>query len=47
VCASRAKSARSCCLMLNLLKFSLYLVLNKILQYGDLKALGCFPYSVV
>jgi hypothetical protein len=39
-CASYTKSARSCCLVLKLLKFSLYLVLNEKIQYShkdDLK----------
>jgi hypothetical protein len=47
VCASCAKSARSCCLALKLLKFSLYLVLNKKFQYGNLEAPRCLSYSVV
>jgi hypothetical protein len=47
VCTSYAKSARSCCLVLNLLKFSLYLMLNEIFQYDDLKAPGCLPYPDV
>jgi hypothetical protein len=47
VCASYAKSTRSCGLVLKLLKFSLYLVLNEKFQYGDLEALGCLPYPVV
>jgi hypothetical protein len=47
VCASCAKSAHSCCLVLNLIKFSLYLVLNEKFQYGDLEAPGCLPYPVV
>jgi hypothetical protein len=47
VYASYAKSAHSCCLVLKLLKFSLYLVLNEKFQYGDLKALGCLLYPVV
>jgi hypothetical protein len=47
VCASCAKSACLCCLVLKLLKFNLYLVLNKKFQYSDLKALGCLPYPVV
>jgi hypothetical protein len=47
VCASCAKSTRSCGLVLKLLKFSLYLVLNEKFQYGDLEALGCLPYPVV
>jgi hypothetical protein len=47
VCASCAKSARSCCLVLKHLKFSLYLMLNEKFQYGDLEALGCLPYPVV
>jgi hypothetical protein len=47
VCASCAKSAHSCFLVLKLLKFSLYLVINKKIQYGDLEALGCLPYTVV
>jgi hypothetical protein len=47
VCVSHAKSVRSCCLELNLLKFSLYLLLNEIFQYGDLKAPGCLSYLVV
>jgi hypothetical protein len=34
VCATCAKSARSCCIVLKLLKFSLYLVLNENFQYG-------------
>jgi hypothetical protein len=47
VCASHAKSAHSCYLVLNLLKFSLYLVLNEIFQYGYLEAPGCLSYLVV
>jgi hypothetical protein len=47
VCASCAKSAHSCCLVLKLLKFSLYLVLNEKFQYDDLEALGCLPYPVM
>jgi hypothetical protein len=47
VCASCAKSVRSCCLVLKLLEFNLYLVLNEKFQYDDLEALGCFPYPVV
>jgi hypothetical protein len=47
VCASCAKSACSCCLLLKLLKFSLYLVLNEKFKYSDLKALGCLLYLVV
>jgi hypothetical protein len=47
VCVSSAKSACSCCLMLKLLKFSLYLVLNQKFQYDNLEALGCLPYLVV
>jgi hypothetical protein len=47
VCASCAKSARSYCLVLKLLKFSLHLVLNEKFQYGDLKASECLPYPVV
>jgi hypothetical protein len=35
-----AKSVCSYCLVLKLLKFSLYLVLNEKFQYGDLEALG-------
>jgi hypothetical protein len=46
VCASCAKSARSCCLVLKLLKFSLFLVLNKKFQYSDLEAPRCLPYQV-
>jgi hypothetical protein len=46
-CASSAKSARSCCLVLKLLKFSLYLMLNEKFQYSGLKALGCLPYPVM
>jgi hypothetical protein len=34
VCASCAKSARYCGLVLKLLKFSLYLALNEEFQYG-------------
>jgi hypothetical protein len=33
--------------VLNLIKFSLYLVLNEKFQYGDLEAPGCLPYLVV
>jgi hypothetical protein len=47
VCASCAKSARSCCLVLKLLKFSFYLMLNKKFQYGDLEAPGYLSYPVV
>jgi hypothetical protein len=47
VCASCVKSACSCCLVLKLLKFSLYLVLNKKFHYGDLEAPGCLPYPFV
>jgi hypothetical protein len=47
VCASCAKSARSCCLVLKLLNFCLYLVLNEKFQYDDLESLGCLLYSVV
>jgi hypothetical protein len=47
VCASSAKSARSCCLELKLLKFSLYLVLNEKFRYGDLKAPECLLYPLV
>jgi hypothetical protein len=47
VCASCAKSAHSCWLVLKLLKFSLYLVLNEKFQYGDLKVPRCLPYPVV
>jgi hypothetical protein len=47
VCASCAKSARSCCLMLKLIKFSLYLVLNEKFQYGEVKASGCLLYPVM
>jgi hypothetical protein len=47
VCAFCAKSARSCCLALKLLKSSLYVVLNEKFQYGDLEALGCLPYPVM
>jgi hypothetical protein len=46
VCVSCAKSARSYYFVLKLLKFSLYLVLNKKFQYGDLEALGCLSYPV-
>jgi hypothetical protein len=41
------KSARSFCLVLKFLKFSLYLVLNENIQCGDLEAPGCLPYPVV
>jgi hypothetical protein len=47
VCASCAKSAHSYCLVLKLLKFSLYHMLNEKFQYGDLKAPGCLVYPVV
>jgi hypothetical protein len=47
VCVSCAKSACSCCLVLKLLKFSLYLVVNEIFQSSDLEALGCLLYPVV
>jgi hypothetical protein len=47
VCASCAKSACSCYLVLKLLKFSLYLVLSKKFQYGDLEVSGCLTYPVV
>jgi hypothetical protein len=47
VCASYAKSACSCFLVLKLLKFSLYLVLNEKFWYGDLEAPGCLPYHVM
>jgi hypothetical protein len=47
VCASCAKSARSCCLVLKLLKFSLHLVLNETFEYGDLEAPWCLSYLVV
>jgi hypothetical protein len=47
VCASSAKSAHSCCLVLKLLKFSLCLVLNETFQYGDLEAPRCLSYPVV
>jgi hypothetical protein len=47
VCASCVKRARSCCLVIKLLKFSLYLVLNEKFQYGDLKTPGCLLYPVV
>jgi hypothetical protein len=47
VCVSCAKRARSCCLVLKFLKFSLYLVLNEKIQYGDLKALGWLSYQIV
>jgi hypothetical protein len=47
VCASCAKSAGLCCLVLKLLKFSLYLVLNEKFRYADFEALGCLPYPVV
>jgi hypothetical protein len=47
LCASSAKSACSCCLVLKVLKFSLYLVLNVKFQYDDLVAAGCLPYPVV
>jgi hypothetical protein len=47
VCASCAKSACSCCLVLKLLKFSFYLMLNKKFQYGDLEDPRCLPYPVV
>jgi hypothetical protein len=46
VCVACAKSARSCCLVLKLLKFSLYLVLNKKFQYDNLDAPRCLPYLV-
>jgi hypothetical protein len=35
------------CLVLKLLKFSLYLKLNEKFQYGDLEAPGCLPYTVM
>jgi hypothetical protein len=47
VCASCAKSVRSCCLVLKLLKFNLYHVLNEKFQYGDLESSGCLSYPVV
>jgi hypothetical protein len=47
VCTTCAKSARSYCLVLKLLKFSSYLVLNEKFQCGDLEAPGCLPYPVV
>jgi hypothetical protein len=47
VCASCAKSAHSCCLVLKHLKFIMYLVLNKKFQYGDFEAPGCLPYLVM
>jgi membrane-associated HD superfamily phosphohydrolase len=47
VCARCAKSACSCCLVLKLLKFSLYLMLNKKFQYNDLEAPRCLSYPVV
>jgi hypothetical protein len=47
VCVSYAKSACSSCLVLKLLKSSLYLVLNEKFQYGDLKALRYLPYPVM
>jgi hypothetical protein len=47
VCASCAKSAHSCCLVLKHLKFSLYLVFNEKFQYSDLEASGCLSYLVV
>jgi hypothetical protein len=47
VYVSCAKSARSCCLVLKLLKFSLYLVLNEKFQYGDLEDPGCLTYPVM
>jgi hypothetical protein len=47
VCASCAKSAHSCCLVLKHKKFSLYLVLNEKFQYGDLEAPWCILYLVV
>jgi hypothetical protein len=47
VCASCAKSARSYCLVLKLLKFNLYLVLNEKFQYGGLEAPGYLPCPVV
>jgi hypothetical protein len=47
VCASCYKSARSYCLVLKLLKFSLYLVLNEKFHYGDLEASGYLLYSVL
>jgi hypothetical protein len=40
-------NACSCCFVLKLLKFSLYLVLNEKFQYGDLKSPMCLPYPVV
>jgi hypothetical protein len=47
VCASGAKSAQSCYLVLKLLKINLYVVLNEKFQYGDLEAPGCLSYPVV
>jgi hypothetical protein len=47
VCTSCAKSARSYCLVLKLLKFSLHHVLNEKFQYGDVEDLGCLSYPVV
>jgi hypothetical protein len=47
VCASCAKSARSYYLVLKLLKFSLYLVLNEKFLYGDLEAPRYLSYLVV
>jgi hypothetical protein len=46
-CATCAKSAHSCCLVLKILKFRLYLVLNEKFQYSDLKAPRCVPYPIV
>jgi hypothetical protein len=42
-----AKSARSCCLVLKLLKFSLCLVFNEKFQYSDFEAPGCLHYPVM
>jgi hypothetical protein len=47
VCASCARSARSCCLVLKVLKFSLYHVLNEKFQYSDVEGPGCLLYPVM
>jgi hypothetical protein len=47
VCTSCVKSARSRCLVLKLLKFSLCHVLNETFKYDDLEALGCLSSNIV